>query len=134
MLAILDCNDKSVHQDRTVLARAILSTVRSHILDDALINDSRLSLLLRYLSVVSRHPTYDLAIFEESDQRCHLGAASALMKLVISDEYIRPLEVCEAPQVSLVDKDIQSLVQSLSISREDAVFAIRLAKGPSSLL
>ena len=129
MLAVLDCRDKSVEHDRANLTRAVISTVRSYVPDDTVINDSRLSLLLKYLSIVSRHPTRDFSIFEETDQRYHLDATSELAKLVVSDEYVRPLEVRELPQVDPVNKEIQNLVQSLVISREDAVIAIRLSKG-----
>ena len=129
MLAILDCCDKSVDHDRATLARAIISTVRSYVPDDIVINDSRLSLLLRYLSIVSRHPSFDFSTFEETDQRYHLNATSELTKLVVSHKHVRPLEVRELPQIDPVNKEIQNLVQSLIISREDAIIAIRLSKG-----
>lgn len=134
MLAILDCRDVSIDRDRATLTRAVISTVRSYAPDDTVINDSRLSLLLRYLSIVSRHPNFDFPIFEETDQRYHLDATSELTKLVVSHEYVRPLEVRELPQIDPVNKEIQNLAQSLVISREDAITAIRLSKGLQNLL
>lgn len=129
MLAILDYRDMSIDRDRAALARAVISTVRSYVPDDTVINDSRLSLLLKYLGIVSRHPNFDFSIYEETDQRYHLEAISELSKLVVSHEYVRPLEVREPPQIDPVNKEIQNLVQSLAISREDAVIAMRLSKG-----